>query len=300
MHLPSLKDIKSLYDQGANVMHWFRQMESSEVNSLAGILVSYDLQAGSYVRILQEQPGIAAYVERYTTALAAILDRYSPRSVMEAGVGEATTLANVLRHMRRAPTRALGFDIAWSRVAVAREYAAGVGVSADLFAGDLTAIPIQDSAVEVVYTSHSIEPNRGREKQILGELYRVTRRYLVLLEPSNELGTDGTRRHIEEHKYCLDLGRHARELGFDVIEHRLFEHVRNPANQTALIVIAKQPGAELYAGEFLACPRCRTALTLHKGNYFCGECLVVYPVVGGVPCLLAAQGLVATRYLEKV
>ena len=57
MHLPSLKEIKSLYDEGANVMHWFRQMESSELNSLAGILVSYDLQAGSYVRLLKEQPG---------------------------------------------------------------------------------------------------------------------------------------------------------------------------------------------------------------------------------------------------
>ena len=117
---------------------------------------------------------------------------------------------------------------------MAREYAVALGVRANLFAGDLTEIPIQDSAVEVVYTSHSIEPNRGREKQILAELYRVTRRYLVLLEPSNELGTQETRRHIEEHKYCLDLGRHVRELGFDVIEHRLFEHVRNPVNQTAL------------------------------------------------------------------
>jgi hypothetical protein len=86
MHLPGLKEIKRLYDQGENVIQWFRQMESSELNSLAGILVSYDLQAGSYVRLLQEQPLIAGYVERYTTALAAILDRYAPRSVMEAGV----------------------------------------------------------------------------------------------------------------------------------------------------------------------------------------------------------------------
>jgi ubiquinone/menaquinone biosynthesis C-methylase UbiE len=298
MHLPRLKEIKNLYDQGANVMHWFRRMEASEVNSLEGILVSYDLQAGSYVRAL-EDPGTAAFVERYTGALGALLDRWAPRSVMEAGVGEATTLSNVLRQMRRAPERALGFDIAWSRVAVAREYAARQGVPADLFAGNLTQIPLEDSAVEVVYTSHSIEPNRGREQQILAELYRVARRYLVLLEPSNELGSEGTRRHIEEHKYCLDLGRHARELGYDVIEHRLFEHVRNPVNQTALVVIAKEADAEPYGGGFFACPRCRAALTLHHGNYFCGECLVVYPVIAGVPCLLATQGVVATRYLEK-
>jgi ubiquinone/menaquinone biosynthesis C-methylase UbiE/uncharacterized protein YbaR (Trm112 family) len=273
-------------------------MESSQVNSLEGILVSYDLQAGSYVHLLHD-PHRARFVDQYTSAIARLLDRYSPRSVMEAGVGEATTLVNVLRRMGRPPADALGFDISWSRIAVGREYASAHGVRPALFAGSLTEIPVEDDAVEVVYTSHSIEPNRGREKQILAELYRVTRRFLVLLEPSNELGCEATRRRMEEHKYCLDLGRHAGELGFHVVEYRLFDHCSNPANQTALMVIDKHAAAEPYRGTFLACPRCHAALVLHHHHYFCRECLVVYPVLGGLPCLLASQGIVATRYLEK-
>jgi uncharacterized protein YbaR (Trm112 family) len=294
----TLKEIKSLYDRGANIMHLFREMESSQVNSLEGILAAYDLQAGSYVHLLNE-PHRATFVDQYTSAIAALLDRYSPRSILEAGVGEATTLANVLPQMRHPPANALGFDISWSRIAIGREYALGRGVSPSLFVANLTDIPIEDDAVEIVYTSHSIEPNRGREEQILAELFRVTRRFLVLLEPSNELGSETTRRRIEEHKYCLDLGRHARELGFDVVEYRLFDHCSNPANQTALMIIDKHASAGRYRGNFLACPRCHTTLVLHREHYFCPECLVVYPVLGGVPCLLASQGLVATRYLEK-
>jgi len=279
-------------------MHLVRDLESSEVNSLQGILASYDLQAGSYVDRLNRPP-CARFVEQYAGAIAAILDRYAPGSVMEAGVGEATTFANVLRQTKSMPRHALGFDISWSRVAVAREYAAARGVSPALFVASLTDIPVEDGAVDIVYTSHSIEPNRGRERQILAELFRVTRRYLVLLEPSNELGSDATRRHMEEHRYCLDLCRHARDLNLHVIEHRLFDYVSNPSNQTALLVIAKETDPQPYEGSFLACPACHCALVPHKGSYFCKECLVAYPVLGGLPCLLTAHGVVATRYLEK-
>ena len=31
-------------------------------------------------------------------------------------------------------------------------------------------IPLLDDSVDIVFTSHAIEPNRGREKQILKEL----------------------------------------------------------------------------------------------------------------------------------
>jgi ubiquinone/menaquinone biosynthesis C-methylase UbiE len=297
MNPTKLKEIKEVYEQGGNVMRLFRGMEASDANSLQAILVSYDLQAGSYVKMLDD-PGPAAFLDKYTSALAGVLDRYAPTSVMEAGVGEATTLANVIGKMKRRPAHALGFDIAWSRAAVAREYAAGRGVSPMLCVGGLTEIPIEDDAVEVVYTAHSIEPNRGREKQILKELYRVTRRYLVLLEPSNELGGEATRRYIEEQRYCLDLCRHAVELGFDVIEHRLFETSR-PHNQTALLVIAKRADASPYTGNFLACPRCRRTLLLHQGSYFCLDCLMAYPVIGRIPCLLASYGIVAARFLDK-
>jgi uncharacterized protein YbaR (Trm112 family) len=201
--------------------------------------------------------------------------------------------------MQDRPPDALGFDISWSRIAVGREFAEANRAKPRLFVGGLEDIPVEDNSVDVVYTSHSIEPNRGREIQILRELFRVTRQYLVLLEPSNELGSAATKSHIEQHKYCLNLYSHAQNLGFNVIEHRLFDHIKNPENETALMVIAKQIYPETYIGEFLACPSCHRALVYHKANYFCTECLMVYPEVAGIPCLLKSHGIIATRYLDQ-
>jgi ubiquinone/menaquinone biosynthesis C-methylase UbiE len=195
----TMKDLKQLYESGVNIMRLLRVTEGTEFNDIDAILAAYDLQSGSYVQSLTD-PVAASFNLTYTGAVATILDRYSPTSVMEAGTGEATTLVNVVLQMKHQPRHVLGFDISWSRLAVGREFSREKGAQPQLFIGDLNAIPIEDNAVDVVFTSHSIEPNRGREASILKELFRVTKDYLVLLEPSNELGSELTRQHIEQHK----------------------------------------------------------------------------------------------------
>ncbi|HEX6911933.1 MAG TPA: methyltransferase domain-containing protein [Longimicrobium sp.] len=296
----SVQDIKGTYERGGNVMALFRELEGADHNSLRAIQTSYDLQAGSYIRRLERDPAYDDLMERYTASVARLLDGLGPASLMEAGVGEATILGKVVTKLARRPETVLGFDISWSRVAYGRRHARGRGLRPHLFLGDLSRIPLEDGSVDVVYTSHSIEPNRGREREMITELHRVARRWLVLLEPSNELGSEETRAHIEKHRYCTDLGRHARELGLDVVEHRLFDFCHAAHNQTALLVIRKGGGdaAPAEGGPRYACPHCRGPLTHAKGNYYCPADLTVFPVVDGVPCLLAGHGILASKYLE--
>jgi ubiquinone/menaquinone biosynthesis C-methylase UbiE len=293
----NMREVRQMYEHGTNIMQLLRQSDSGDTNCIDAIQVSYDLQAGSYVSLLNN-PEHAEYVRNYTGALAGVLDRLRPVSVMEAGTGEATTLVNVLRQMTTSPVQALGVDLSWSRIAVARRYAHDNGVEATLVVGELSHMPARTSSIDVVFTSHSVEPNRGRERAILQELFRVARRYVVLLEPSSELGNAATKARIKEHRYCCDLVRHATDLGFKIVEHRLFDYISNPSNQTALIVIAKEDSLPACVGNPLGCSICHGPLHLHKGNYFCSDCLVVYPVIGDVPCLSVKHAIVAVLYAE--
>jgi SAM-dependent methyltransferase len=292
----TMREVKELYEQGVNVMKLFHEMEPGETNSLQIIQTSYDLQSGSYIKYVSEHP---EFVDKYMGTLARLLDGMSPTSILEAGVGEATTLVNVLLRMKLVPSHVYGFDLAWSRIAYGNEYASVKKVTPKLFVGNILEIPIQNDSFDIVYTSHAIESNRGREKDILRELYRVARCYLVLLEPSNELSNEASKRHLEEFKYCRDLPRHANELGYKVIEHRLFDHHWSEVNQTALTIIKKGLSNQPERTDFYACPVCKRSLKLHKGNYYCRECLLVYPVIGGIPCLASAHGILASKYLEK-
>jgi ubiquinone/menaquinone biosynthesis C-methylase UbiE len=236
-------------------------------------------------------------MERFSTAVAALMDDLAPASVLEAGVGEASTFANVVTRMKRRPGRCAGFDLSWSRIFHARKYARRLSVEAEFVVGNLMCIPAADASFDVVYTSDAVEPNHGRELDILKELYRVARRYVVLLEPTYELGSAETRAHIREQGYCRNLRGFAEELGFKIVEHRLFDHSFNPKSQTGLLIIEKS--ARLFAGErWIACPYCKRLLTPAAKHFYCEQCRRIYPVLRSIPCLLPENGVLGSEFLE--
>lgn len=182
--LQIIERIKKIYESGENIIKYIKQ-GSDRANTVEDILISYDFQSGSYVDFVNKNE---EYVETFTNAIAKIFDGLDYNTVMEVGVGEATTLGNLIPKLKHG-TNFFGFDISWSRIYVGKDYLKTKNVKAKLFLGDLFNIPMKDSSVDVIYTSHSIEPNGGREKEAIIELYRVTKNYLILLEPTNNFAT---------------------------------------------------------------------------------------------------------------
>jgi uncharacterized protein YbaR (Trm112 family) len=127
------------------------------------------------------------------------------------------------------------------------------------------------------------------------ELLRVARRYLVLVEPSNELGTDATRTRIARHGYITDLRRHLDDLGARVVRHELWELDGNPANQAALVVIERDPSAPLSHALELASPLGGAPLELHPSYAYCPSEGFAFPVIDGIPCLRPRHAIVAAR-----
>jgi uncharacterized protein YbaR (Trm112 family) len=291
--LPTTAELKDYYARGVNIMALLRACTGSENNRLEAILAAYDLQAGTYIRALDD-PGHRERFAAYSGEIAEILASLGGRSLLEAGVGEATTLCAVAPRLH--PGRCAGFDIAWSRLAHGRRYAGQRGLRADLFLGDLFRIPLPEGAFDVVYTAHSIEPNHGNEREALLELHRITRRWLALFEPSYELGNDGTRARIEEHGYCRGLPALAQELGMKVVRHQLLRSPMRPNNQTALLLIEKDSRSE--PAEGFACPACHTALHSRPGAHFCDRCSLIYPVIADIPCLLPENAILGSQFLD--
>ncbi|MDD2366595.1 MAG: methyltransferase domain-containing protein [Desulfuromonadaceae bacterium] len=289
--------LKELYKQGQNISAFLRKEMGVEHNTHEIIETSYDLQTGSYIAAMQDEK-MLKHQKEYTQEIAAtILSLYEPNSILEAGVGEATTLSGVLQHMQ-SEIHAYGFDLSWSRVAYAKKWLKSKGFNNTfLCSGDLFNIPFLDNSVDVVYTSHSIEPNGGNEEPILRELYRVARKYLILLEPGYELASDESRQRMDSHGYCKNLKGISDSLGYDVLEHKLFPYTSNPLNPTALTIIRKDNDVES-PYSILACPHFKTPLREIGGMLFSPEALVVYPILGGIPCLRIENGIFASKYEE--
>jgi hypothetical protein len=304
-------ELKKVYEADQNVLRFCKEkLGSQATNEQAAIMHAYELQAGSYVKLMKEDANYRAAKERYGEAVAEVISAFKPVSILEAGVGEATTLAEVVKNLPRDQGKQIyGFDLAWSRVLIAQQYYQGVLEAASsrdsvknterqshFFAGELEHIALPDNAFDVVFTSHAIEPNHGREKEILEELYRVTAGHLILFEPAYELAGQAARDRMDYHGYCRGLKDIALANGWNVSRCEIFAGRDDVANPTMVLIISK--GAALAKHLQFVSPISGGPLVLHQGNYFNAEEGLVFPVLAGVPYLTRSAGLLASHYGE--
>lgn len=291
-----LLQLQKLYSKGVNIIEHLEQKGLSRSESLA---ISYDLQAGSYIKYAEENP---TYTDKYAGEIADIINGLpaNAESIMEVGVGEATTLTNVRSHLTFSPD-SIGFDISLSRILFARNYfdLNGKG-NARFFVGDMFNIPYPDSSVDIVYTSHTIEPNRGREKEALTELYRVTGKYLVLFEPSYEFADAEGKERMNRLGYITGLLDVAKKLGMKVVDYRLTKECDNSLNPTAVLIIEKNKNAQSCRHVDYCCPQTLQNLNMNPDGYWSESALKIYPVILDVPCLTSEHGIVAAHYSKFI
>jgi SAM-dependent methyltransferase len=302
-----LRQMREVYSRGGNAMEWCREYFSHcggdvEGNDLFATLVAYDLQSGSYTaRVRQDRNQHRLWCQQVAGLLDLVCQ--SGDTVLEVGVGEATTLAGALQAMKVQPNLAIGFDVSWSRVAEGRAWLEEMGQKASLFVGDLFSIPLADSSVDVVYSSHSLEPNGGKELEALAECLRVSRKSVVLIEPIYELALPVAQERMRLHGYVKGLKKAAEKLGAEVAAYHLLDYSPNPLNPSGVIHLRK-PATSLDQDVELdprhntpqwRCPM--TGVILEPGLEFfvADELGLVYPVLQGVPMLRPEHAIVASK-----
>lgn len=288
--------MRAAYARGENVMEYARQTASAFGNSPVSTLIAYDLQAGTYIA---EARSNLEGRERWCGQLANILNPYitTQGSVLEVGCGEATTLAGVLKRLNNTPKHALGFDISWSRCAHGQTWLAENTASADLFVADIFEIPLENSSIDVVYTSHSLEPNGGREEAAIKELMRVARQAVVLVEPVYELANTESQARMRAHGYVRGLKETAEKLGAKVHDYRLLNYYGNPLNPSGLVLIDKSAmTSSESSGIRWRCPMTHTALVADTAGFYSHETGIVYPVLAGIPLLRSGHAVVASFF----
>ena len=154
--------------QGTNIIEYLNTFNHGLNNIDEDIMISYDFQAGTYIKLYRED---SESIRKFCRKIAdEILKLGNFNSLLEVGVGEGTTLMPVLSMLNQQPEKCFGFDISWSRIKYANIFAKEFNMSnVELFTGDLFCSPIKDNSIDVVYTCHSIEPNGGKEKDALIE-----------------------------------------------------------------------------------------------------------------------------------
>jgi len=296
-----IQGMRKAYTEGENAMAYARSElhEYKGKNHPIATLVAYDLQAGSYVASARENPKIK---DIWCKQLAELIYPVLPSggSLLEVGVGEATTLAGVLKTLGQQVGKAFGFDISWSRITVAQEWLFEQSQVAELFVGDLIHIPFADNSIDVVYSSHSLEPNGGREEEALQELLRVARHAVVLIEPIYELASPEAQARMTHHGYVRGLKETAEKLGASVLDYRLLEHIANPLNPSGVLVLQKRKREEVKGSPsyLWQCPLTTTKLQSMDEFFYAPDVGVAYPVLRRIPMLAPQHAIIASRIFD--
>jgi SAM-dependent methyltransferase len=147
----------------------------------------------------------AKFLRRFLDAID-----FRGKTVLEVGPGPGGNLRHIATH--HAPARLIGADISQEMLEIARRNLAPFG-SVELHKIDGTALPLADRSVDLSFTVTVLQhdTDAGMFTRIVGELCRVTRERIVLMEdvgPSRTLGGEGSwvGRHPEVYRDALAAG----------------------------------------------------------------------------------------------
>lgn len=296
-----IREMQRAYARGKNAMeaakNYLQVIGCYAQNTGLQISVAYDLQAGSYIDINNADLDKAT---RWWNALGRVICPFIAEGdvIVEAGIGDGTSLNAVLDRLRLSSFRAYGFDISYSRVTHARRYLKMNGNEAELVVGDISKMPLADCSVDVLYTVHALEPNGGNEDTIISECLRVSRKYTILIEPLFEFADNSVQSEMQRKGYVKGLKEAAERCGAEVLDFKLLDYIPDLQNPSGVLLLKKalpqKAGSTRRASPWV-CPLSHEDLLRGPSSLITGETGLMYPVISNIPVLLPTHFLPASN-----
>lgn len=239
-----INNVGKLYLKNKNIIKYLNENYKGKISKEKVIEIAYNFQSGSYIKLFEERK--LSFKKLHDELALKMLDFFQefdvkPKSLLDAGCGEMTTLTSVIN---RFPfdLNVFAFDTSIPRVLLGREfYNKNISVDSKLssFVSSMSEIPLPSNSVDIVMTHHSIEPNNRYEKKIINELFRVTKKVLILFEPSFVRGNSDIQKRMLKHNYAKHIDKHIKNITGYVRTESINNSV-NKLNPTYFHAVAKK------------------------------------------------------------
>lgn len=186
------------------------------------------------VRAVNGQPQTVSrleYLNKRWDEMASRLNEFEPRSVLEVGAGELTTMVPL---SERVDAEFTGIDLSFDRIVAGVEFFSARGASVVGLQASAYALPFAANSFDVVYTCHALEVMPRRFGTAIREALRVSRGNILLFEPTYELGSMAQKVRMRRVDYVRGIPKFVyREPGIELESLTLLRHGGKPNNCTA-------------------------------------------------------------------
>ena len=282
-------DAIKAYQNGENVIDFLRNQLQLDSNEPDIIELAYHLQSGTYIEFLINNTDLYS---RYCLELAEVLAEYVTResAFLDVGSGELTTIAGVLTHLPVAPCTTDVLDLSYARLQKGLQYFGNeqskVVRGIRPVVGDMCRLPFKSKSFSVTTSSHALEPNGVHGYQILSELCRVTRDYLVLFEPCYEAGSNEVKSRMEKLGYIKAIPHMLHDIGCTLKHCFAINAVFNPLNPTYCYVIeVPRYNGVVVQDSIHSVPGSDFGLVTTMNGLYSSETGLLFPVINGIPVL---------------
>lgn len=298
-----LSQLREIYSRGENISSYIRRNFKTG-NDLDAIKISYDLQAGSYIKSYLENGAVASNIKQIVPLLLPVLNRHIEDGdcCLDFGTGEMTMLTSLFNQAKAVPSSVFACDISWSRlyhgITFLNKHKCFSSYVFPLVCNGVE-MPFGTSSIDVTITSHALEPNRNDLNVILKELFRVTAKKCIFVEPSYEVAAEEVKSRMDALGYIRELEKTISELGAEIIEKRDLSAV-NPKNPSVCYVVKPPKNSEcIYKKQDkLTVPGTDLGLIRHQGFYFSEDAGVAFPSLLDIPILETKSAIIATSLIE--
>lgn len=299
-----IADAKKAYAEGKNITELLRAQKKIDVNTSEIIEAAYDLQAGTYIKHVTQNPEQATL---YTNEIAQILDKHThpEDTLLDIGTGELTTLSLLISALTNKPKNVYAFDISWSRIYKGIAFAKNkMGVEykrVKPFVADINEIPLLDKSINITTSSHALEPNGEKLKGLLIELFRVTIDKLVLFEPCYEINSQEGKNRMDRLGYIKNIEGVVSELGGKVRDKIIIKNVSNSLNPTACFIITPpMSNARITKNknDIFSVPGTNIPLKKIENFYYSNETGLCYSILKNIPVLKSNCSILATSLTD--
>ena len=241
----------------------------------------YDMQAGSYTELAKQNK---CFINSFTDEIVDVLKDFVTEAdtLLDCGTGEGTTLDLIVKKLNL--VNVLAIDASWSRLSFAFENTGADKNMIKYAVADMAHLPLKSNSINVVLTVHALEPNGGRELQLLSELARVSSKFLVLVEPDYKSSSKNQKTRMQSLGYINSLEPYFKSAGLDCILKKKVLNNANTLNEASIFILRKLEKTQDYVFPHWVCPTNRDLLQ-NFGSGLISKMGLFYPILGPIPFL---------------